>query len=171
MATKNGVFVVYPGTLIDKNYDPSQRTWFQKALASPTKLIFSAPYLDVGGSGYIITLSHATSKSKKDPFQAVVGIDLTQGYFHKLLNELIPECGLDNLTCFIMNEMGYLITHPKLMKPAGRGPVEYTHITHNEAFVVNDLLYQKNFFQKKICNRFKDRTIQRYYQVTFFEFF
>lgn len=96
----------------------------------------------------------------------VMGIDFTLGYFHKLLMDSTDVCAKEHVTCFIMDDRGYLVAHPGLVEPAGRGPVEYTHIIHKEPFVANDLLNHKNFVRKNVCNSFSDRTIQRYYNVS-----
>lgn len=64
IGTRSGVFLVYPGTMIDQSYDPTIRDWFRNAVANPGKMIFTAPYLDVGGAGYIVTLSHAIYEGK-----------------------------------------------------------------------------------------------------------
>lgn len=95
-----------------------------------------------------------------------MGIDFTLGYFHKLLMDSVEVCGDEHVTCFIMDDRGYLVAHPGLVEPAGRGPIEYTHIIHKEPFVANDLLNHKNFVRKNICNSFSDRTIQRFYSVS-----
>ncbi|KAI1280521.1 VWFA and cache domain-containing protein 1 [Halotydeus destructor] len=168
VGTKNGAFLVYPGTAIERSYEPTSRDWFRNALSSPGKLVFTAPYLDVGGAGYIVTLSHTVhdrcvKTAKTDSIVGVMGIDFTLGYFHKLLMESIETCRMEHVTCFIMDEKGYLVAHPGLVEPAGHGPVEYTHIVHKEAFVANDLLNHKNFVRKNICNSFSDSTIQRFY--------
>lgn len=64
MTTANGVFLLYPGALMDKSFDPSRREWYIKAVKSPGKIVFTAPYLDVGGAGYIVTVSHAILEPK-----------------------------------------------------------------------------------------------------------
>lgn len=69
---------------------------------------------------------------KSDCVMGVMGIDFTLGYFHKLLMDSMEVCGQEHITCFIMDDRGYLVAHPGLVEPAGRGPVEYTHIIHKE---------------------------------------
>ncbi|GBN28109.1 hypothetical protein AVEN_98772-1, partial [Araneus ventricosus] len=32
--------------------------------------------------------------------------------------------------CFLLDDKGYLVAHPDLIDPSGRGPVEQQHITH-----------------------------------------
>ena len=48
IATLNGVLQVYPGCLLSGDYEPSQRSWFKKALQQPGKIITTEPYLDAG---------------------------------------------------------------------------------------------------------------------------
>lgn len=162
IATNSGAFLVYPGIAIDKSYQPTQRDWFKKAINSPNRVVFTAPYLDVGGAGYIVTLSHAVvDKSSKSV--GVMGIDFTLGYFHKFLMDTIDVCTEDTVTCFLMDDRGYLVAHPSLVEPAGRGPVESTHITHKEPLIANDLLNHKDFMKKKTCT--SECAIQRYYNL------
>lgn len=57
-AAPSGVTVMYPGTLMDRSFDPRTQGWYLGALASPGKVIVSPPYLDPGGASYIVTVSH-----------------------------------------------------------------------------------------------------------------
>ncbi|CAL4234897.1 unnamed protein product, partial [Meganyctiphanes norvegica] len=54
----SGVTFMYPGTLIDQSYDPRAQAWYINALKSPGKVVVSAPHLDPGGAGHIVTVSH-----------------------------------------------------------------------------------------------------------------
>lgn len=68
--------------------------------------------------------------------------------------------------CFLMDDKGYLVAHPGLIDPTGKGPAEQRHITHMEPLVANDILNHRNFVRKRLCNRYNDRTIQRYFDVS-----
>ncbi|XP_046344826.2 VWFA and cache domain-containing protein 1-like [Haliotis rufescens] len=170
VATPSGVFRMFPGTLLDKTFDPTKRSWYTRAMEFPGHVTLTAPYLDVGGAGYIVTISHtifegkpAALHSPKDRVVAVMGMDITLGYFHKLLSESIPACEQPTVRCFLMEDKGYLVAHPGLIDPNGKGPVEQQHITHKEPLVANDILYHTGFVQKKVCNKYNDRTVQRFY--------
>lgn len=171
IATPSGVFRIYPGVLLDKTFDPSKRTWYNRPFKFPGMVTLTAPYLDVGGAGYITTISHTIFEGKPaalpspttDKVVAVMGMDLTLGYFYKLLEDNIYICSHKTVRCFIMDDRGYLIAHPALIEPNGKGPVEKQHITHQEPLVANDILNHRHFVRKKRCNRFNDRTIQRHY--------
>ena len=96
-----------------------------------------------------------------------MAMDITLGYFQKFLLEVMPICAHKPMSCFLMDDRGYLLAHPLLVEPTGRGPLEQQHITHKEPLVANDLLNHKDFVSKKVCNHFVDRTIQRFYKVNF----
>ncbi|XP_076463028.1 VWFA and cache domain-containing protein 1-like [Babylonia areolata] len=166
----SGVLRMFPGTLLDKSFEPTQRAWYTNALKYPGHVTLSAPYLDIGGAGYIITISHtifegkpAALHSPSDKVVAVMGMDITLGYFHKLLADLIPACEHTSVRCFLMDDEGYLVAHPGLIDPTGKGPAEQRHITHMEPLVANDILNHRHFVRKRLCNRYNDRTVQRYF--------
>ncbi|XP_027002706.1 VWFA and cache domain-containing protein 1 isoform X3 [Tachysurus fulvidraco] len=171
IATPNGVLRIYPGSLMDKAFDPTRRQWYLHAVANPGLITFTGPYLDVGGAGYVVTISHTihASSSQMAPGYAVavMGIDFTLRYFYKVLLDLLPICNQDKgnkIRCFIMEDRGYLVAHPTLIDPKGHAPAEQQHITHKEPLVANDILNHPNFVKKKLCNSFSDRTVQRFYK-------
>ncbi|KAM4575122.1 VWFA and cache domain-containing protein 1 [Fundulus diaphanus] len=171
IATPSGVLRIYPGSLMDKAFDPTRRQWYQHAVANPGLITFTGPYLDVGGAGYVVTISHTihASSSQMAPGYAVavMGIDFTLRYFYKVLLDLLPICNQDRghkLRCFIMEDRGYLVAHPTLIDPKGHAPAEQQHITHKEPLVANDILNHPNFVKKNLCNSFSDRTVQRFYK-------
>lgn len=169
IATESGTFLLYPGAAIDRSYEPTRRDWYRNAIRNPGRVILTAPYLDVGGSGYIVTLSHTIrdgrySKGQQEKVMGVMAMDFTLGYFHKLLLQSIDACQ-ENTTCFLMDDKGYLLAHPSLIEPSGRGPVESTHLSHKEPLVANDLLNHKFFMKKKVCSSHSDCTLQRHYSL------
>ena len=56
--------LMYPGTMLHKAYDPARRPWYQRALQYPGRVVVTAPYLDTGGAGYVVTLSHTIYQGK-----------------------------------------------------------------------------------------------------------
>lgn len=166
VGTVSGVLEVYPGIMFDSGFDPKRRTWYGKALEHPGKLIFTPPYLGAGGSGYIVTLSHTVhhnSKSKKrDDAIAVLSMDVTTGFVSRLLKEMFPFCNNSTVKCFLMDDKGYLVSHPAFLEPTGK--MEQQHLTHKELLVANDILNHELFVKKKACANYLDGTVQRYYQ-------
>lgn len=172
-ATVNGVLEVYPGGLLDTDIEPTKRPWFVKAMEYPGKIVVTKPYLDAGGAGYIVSVSYtifegiadALHNAENDKPIVVVSLDFTQGFFYKLLMESSSICNAENIKCFLMDDRGYLIAHPKLIEPAinnNRRMLE--HITHKESQVANDILNHKQLVTKKMCYNYVNRTVQRFYQ-------
>ncbi|XP_063822388.1 VWFA and cache domain-containing protein CG16868 [Ostrinia nubilalis] len=161
-ATESGVLVMFPGTVLEYDYEPVRRPWYTYALEYPGKIILTPPNLDVGGAGYVVSISYAV----KGPFYPtmVVSMDVTMGFLYKVLIDSLPICAMSYFKCFIMNNRGYLVSHPGLMDPNSSGPIEQQHITHKESMIANDMLNHKGFVTKRLCNNFYDVTIQRFYE-------
>ncbi|XP_072938876.1 VWFA and cache domain-containing protein CG16868-like [Epargyreus clarus] len=163
--TESGVLVMFPGTVLEYDYEPVKRPWYTYALENPDKIILTPPNLDVGGAGYVVSISYAV----KSPYYPtmVVAMDITMGFLYKLLIDSMPLCAMSYIKCFIMNNRGYLVSHPGLMDPNGSGPIEQQHITHKESMIAIDMLNHKGFVTKRLCNNVFDKTIQRFYEFFF----
>ncbi|XP_028147697.1 VWFA and cache domain-containing protein 1 [Diabrotica virgifera virgifera] len=157
-ASNSGVFQMFPGSTIKPGWTPTKSRWYFKASQHKGNSVLVPPYLDKGGAGYVITVAYATS-------QLVVGMDLTFGFMLKMLVNYIPDCLEPNITCFLVDDDGYIIYHPNLMTTNGAKPIEQQHIVHKESLVANDILNHKHFIQKLLCNSYDDDTIQRYYRL------
>lgn len=158
VASYNGVLEMFPGTILVDGLDPTKRPWFSRAAEHKYKLIMTPPYLDEGGAGYIVTIAYATP-------DIVVSLDVTYGYIFKLLLKRMPFCLSVNITCFLIDDRGYLIYHPNLIDPNGHGPIERQHIVHKESLVANDILSHSFFIKKNMCNSYGSGTTQRYYKL------
>lgn len=169
VATVNGVMQMFPGSILDVELEPTRRSWFVRAVEHPGKIVLTSPYLDAGGAGYIVTISHTiyekSPTGEHTNTVAVMAMDVTFGYIHKMLLEIVPYCSVhETVKCFIIDDKGYLIYHPNLIESNGKGPIEQQHIIHKESLVANDLLNHKGFVKKILCNNYADGTIQRYYK-------
>ncbi|XP_069955899.1 VWFA and cache domain-containing protein 1 isoform X2 [Cherax quadricarinatus] len=183
VATPSGVTLMYPGTLLDRTYDPRSQAWYLGALSTPGRVVVSAPYLDPGGAGYIVTVSHtvyqgrsAAMHSPADPVVAVLATDFTLGYWYKLLLDLNPSCGnygalgkASNVRCFLMNNEGYLVAHPSLLAPSASpnlGADIPPHITHQEPVVSMELLAGGGgLLSKTSCGRWWHGASERHYSL------
>lgn len=176
VASMNGIVQVYPGCMLNYDFETLRRPWFMKAVEWPGKIVLTEPYLDQAGAGYIITMAHTILEGKpnalhnanNDTVVAVVAIDITLGFFYKLLLQSASFCSDENVKCFMIEDKGFLLSHPSILEPftlngkSTRRPLE--HITHKESYMANDILYHKNLVQKKLCTNFLNRTNQRYFQ-------
>lgn len=202
VATLSGALQMYPGCVLETNFEPSRRPWFMKALEHPGKIVITEPYLDAGGAGYIVTISHTISENTdvghQDAYRsfhhhrrrrrssstsrvaAVVSIDITRGYFYKLLVQSSLFCQDNaNIKCFLIEDNGYLIVHPNILDPAmpitsippnnragwsTRRPTVIEHITHKESLISNDMLLHKNLVEKRKCQNLLNRRVERFYK-------
>ncbi|KAG0727111.1 VWFA and cache domain-containing protein 1 [Chionoecetes opilio] len=182
-AASSGVALMFPGTLLDRSFDPRSQSWYLSALASPGKVMVSAPYLDPGGAGYIVTVSHtvyqgesAAMHSPADPVAAVLAADFTLGYFYKILLDLEPACGENGLfdperkvRCFLVNSEGYLVAHPSLLDhtgPTGSSVNIPPHITHQEPVLSMELLGRvEGWLTKASCGRWWHGASERHYSL------
>lgn len=163
VASLNGVLQVFPGCSLDVNFEATRRPWFVKAVESKGLLAVTEPYLDAGGAGYVVSVSYTVFESKQPV--AVVSLDFTRGFFYKLLLNELPDCGIDSIKCFIMNDKGFLIAHPNVLESTTNDNHRLPeHITHKESHVANDILMQRKFVKKIACNDYLNGTSQRYYQ-------
>lgn len=112
-SVNNGVLVVYPGLVLDSDLDPKRRAWYMKAIELPGRIVITPPYLDAGGSGFVVTLSQVVHEgrsvglhSNTDPAIAVMAMDITLGYLARMLNNLFPLCTETNIKCFLMDDKG-----------------------------------------------------------------
>ncbi|KAJ7333705.1 hypothetical protein OS493_015788 [Desmophyllum pertusum] len=59
IGTRSGIFRSYPGHRSRKNFDPTKRPWYHRALVNPSKAAVSNAYMDANGIGKVITISEA----------------------------------------------------------------------------------------------------------------
>nr|XP_023016915.1 VWFA and cache domain-containing protein 1 [Leptinotarsa decemlineata] len=157
-SSNSGVFQMFPGSVLKPGWTPVKNPWYYKAWQHEGKVVLIPPHSDRGGAGHVVTVAYATS-------QLVVAMDITYGYMLKLLVKHVPSCLKENITCFIVDDEGYVIYHPDLRNQDGAKPVEHQHIVHKESLVSNDILNHKYFMKKLLCNSYGDNTIQRYYKL------
>ncbi|XP_016957615.1 VWFA and cache domain-containing protein CG16868 [Drosophila biarmipes] len=174
VASVSGVLQLYPGCLLGSSYDPTRRPWFRQAMAQPGKIVSTAPYLDAGGAGYIITIAHTIFEGKahalhsvqQDRPVAVVALDVPYAFYYRLILEGTPICQLPHMKCLLFEHEGYLLAHPSMLQPATltrnqRRPHE--HLTHKESYLANDVLNHGQLVRKLGCASYQNRTLQRYY--------
>ncbi|KAG7161734.1 VWFA and cache domain-containing protein 1-like 1 [Homarus americanus] len=158
-AAPSGVTLMYPGTLLDRAYDPRSQAWYLGALSTPGK----------GRS--------AAMHSPADPVVAVLATDFTLGYWYKLLLDLEPSCGTDGspgkgsiVRCFLMDNEGYLVVHPSMLAPSSSPNLDSDippHITHQEPVVSMELLAGGGgLLTKTSCGRWWHGVSERHYSLS-----
>ena len=166
VATPRGVEIVYPGGEVRSGTDPTMSSWYRTAADLPDLLTVTPARLDSGGAGYVATISQVITGL--DTLTAVISADMTQGYFTKILSDLSPLhqniCSSDNLTCFLMDHHGYLVTHSQSHLER-TGPL---HLTHLEPGLATELLNDRQqgrqgLVTKSECRKLPSGTKRRIY--------
>ncbi len=90
------------------DYDPTSRPWYHAAIASPDKLIWTAPYIDFATGKLIITAAH-TVKDNSGDIVGVIGADVSLEALQNMLNEYqVGETGYVVAT----DATGLILNHP-----------------------------------------------------------
>lgn len=184
ITSMNGIILMFPGFPLPSNdFDPSRRSWFQKTMENVGKLTITNPYLDLGGSGYIVTISHAifettstvdvsmSNEQQQRNVVAIVSIDVTLGFLYQVLLQSSDYCRSDeNIKCFLIDDYGYLVVYPNNFD----SKIQFSlfdsqfnineHITHRESLIANDILLHKTLVQKQMCQNLLNRKVERYYK-------
>lgn len=178
VTSMNGIVLMYPGFTMPNDFDPTRRIWFQKTIQNSGKLTITTPYLDVGGAGFVVTISAAIFENVPTPaanqdraIAAIVSIDVTIGFIYQVLMQSSDYCRSDkNVKCFLIDDMGYIVVHPTLLEPRAQifsDDMQFTideHITHREPFVAGDILLHNGVAKKKVCQNLLTQKMQRYYK-------
>ncbi|NRD79392.1 methyl-accepting chemotaxis protein [Bacillus sp. BRMEA1] len=76
-----------PTTELPKDYDPTQRDWYQGAVAKDGKIFYSEPYKDEGTGQLVLTIAQAV-KDQSGNIVGVLGIDLNMDNFSKAMEKI-----------------------------------------------------------------------------------
>ena len=155
VVTPRGVMLSYPGASVTQDADPTTSAWYHTAVTMPGLVTLSPPHLDLGGAGYIVTMTSAVTTNNTPV--AVIATDFTQGYFDKIVNDTLGDmCHQANVTCFMMDHHGHLLSHPAMRVTRSH---QSLHLTHLEPDVATDLLSDKHpgFMVKSVCRQHSSR--------------
>lgn len=161
VATQSGVLVCFPGKF-DLGLDFTQQTWFTNAMNNPDRVMFTSPYLDPLGAGYVVTISLAIANQNSS--YIVFGADVELSFLDGILYSSVSECQTLNVKCFLFGHDGYLSHHPVMVDPVYIGPIQGVHILQQEPKLGKEFLDHKSFAEKKFCKSIIDETLQSYYR-------
>lgn len=157
ITTIDGVLLTYPGVYINKLYDARQRPWFKRTMNNKGKLVFSRPYKDSWGAGFVMTISKAICKDVCSPYDndnsvaAVIAADLSVDYFHEMIIQSLPACRT-HYKCFVIDNSGYIVFSDNFIFPQnGKVPIiDSIHITVTEQEIANRLI-KENILHARGC--------------------
>ncbi|PFX25481.1 VWFA and cache domain-containing protein 1 [Stylophora pistillata] len=168
IGTKNGVFLLRPGTLLAKSFDPTKRPWYNSAISNKGLITLTTPFMDADGAGPVISVVHSLYFGKRnntnDHVFGVTGADIPLSYFTRLLRDGYPECKSGNHTCFLLDAAGFLILYDDFLFPnASAKTVEYVHITEKDKDLAEDLI-NRRFMKRKKCRDLRKLKLELFYE-------
>jgi len=174
VGTQKGVLKTFPGIRLQKTYSHKNKPWFLQAASWPGKLGVS-----LQTSAYqqdtIVSLSKAVRKTSCQGMQlsddqigevlAVMGMEMTQSAFLKLIADNV---GLDNDTIldrFILDSSGYIMFN--LSTPAVVQDHK-THLTVALPWLASELIRRERILKASWCNNYQQHTVELFYEFSGF---
>ncbi|XP_013420899.1 VWFA and cache domain-containing protein 1 [Lingula anatina] len=171
IGTMDGLMRLLPGLQLTKNYDHTRRAWFKRTLTYKGTNVVSPPYLDVWGSGYVITLSHTLYEGKSggvhtpnDKVTAVILTDFTITYFYQVIQDRYVNCRDAGYSCLVMDSSGFIVMHDDFVKATDTPDIENVHILKKEP-VIGSNLVTRGLLSKRSCLDFESIKEQYFWQV------
>lgn len=106
LAAKTKQMFLYPKVDLPSDFDPTTRPWYQDAIKEG-KLIWTAPYMDVGTGKMVITVAKPV-KSSKGELTGVVGADISLDVFMKMVQA--TKLGEEGYF-FVADKQGNVLQH------------------------------------------------------------
>uniref|UniRef100_A0A2K6VIU5 VWFA domain-containing protein n=1 Tax=Onchocerca volvulus TaxID=6282 RepID=A0A2K6VIU5_ONCVO len=158
IATSRGVMITYPATVIRDNYEPDVQLWL-------VFITFRIP---------VQFCQAGSMHNSKDQIFAVVAMDVTVGFFAKLLRTSINICK-ESRRCVLFDDLGNVISRGietsfsnKKTRSYGRSvlwnAVERFHISYLEPQLATHLITKTNFVQKRQCMQWATRSVERFFR-------
>ncbi|CAG9532415.1 unnamed protein product [Cercopithifilaria johnstoni] len=180
IATSRGVMVTYPATVIRDSYEPDLQLWYVRASEFPGRIVVTGPFLE-DSVGQVVTISTAVFEGQagsmhnsKDQVFAVVAMDVTAGFFSKLLRSAISVCK-ESRRCVLFDDMGNVISRGIETSVSNKGTrsygrsvswnaVERFHISYLEPQLATYLITKTEFVQKRQCMQWATRSVERFFR-------
>ncbi|KAI0210265.1 VWFA and cache domain-containing protein 1 [Lamellibrachia satsuma] len=170
IGTEAGIFRVYPGTRMVKEFDHTQRPWYKRGINLKGLATLSTPYKDASGSGTVLTLSHSIYQGRSsqqhgpnDPVTAVMGIDFTLPNLHYLLLDTYPACKTAGNRCFLVDISGFIVLHRDFFEDISSDKI--VHISTKEPLIARDLV-ARNIMKQAACVNVQEFSNQYFWQIS-----
>jgi methyl-accepting chemotaxis protein len=143
---------LYPKVDLPADFDPTSRPWYQDAIKA-NKLIWTAPYIDVGSGNIVVTVAKPV-KSSKGELTGVIGADISLDVFMKMVDATkIGEKGY----FFVSDKQGNVVQHKD---PALVGkPIAVKELLDFVKKGQNDILEYKYDRAKKVAIAVENKKI------------
>lgn len=111
VGTEKGEMFIAPTNSLPEDFDPRERPWYQEAMQSKGKTIWTRPYLDAVTGELIFSLAHEITGSDGKSF-GVLSIDVK---LTEMVSFIKSEKISDNGILILLSEYGDLIVGPDTM--------------------------------------------------------
>ncbi|KAJ8321750.1 hypothetical protein KUTeg_000221 [Tegillarca granosa] len=178
IVTTDGVLRMYPGVKQAKEWDHKERHWYWRTTSQSGKYIFSAPYEDLWGAGYLITISHTIYQGRSnlkhestDKVKAVMAVDISIHYFYQMVLRQYKLCNSTQFRCFVIDNSGFFVIHPDFTNHLTNPDLDKSiHITAKEGDIARDLI-SKGILTKRSCTDFQSIKDHITYRVVLTSFY
>ncbi|YCA11678.1 methyl-accepting chemotaxis protein [Bacillus sp. AK128] len=107
LGTVDKEMILYPPTDLPADYDPTSRPWYQDAVESPDKVIWTDPYIDTATNQAIVSAARAVFQGSK--LVGVMSIDISLDTLATMINqEQVGETGY----AVLIDNTGKYLVHP-----------------------------------------------------------
>lgn len=104
VGTADGEMIMEPELDLPDDYDPTQRVWYEKAMANKGQAIITEPYLDASTNESMITVARTTNDGS-----GVIGIDISVAKLSEFASNItIGEAGY----VIILDQQHNYLVHP-----------------------------------------------------------
>jgi len=187
-AAGGGSFVLlYPGISIAPGYALHSSAWFRKSVRGNGKLIFSPTRVNSLGTPTSTLTRLLRARGAPNPSAvelpiASLGLTVTLGFFEKILQDTVPECGDRgerrrnglSIRCVLLDEEGYVVWHSQLATALQTSPL--VHFTQIEPLSAIDILQSGPNgtavpLRKETCHKLSEtsatqESLQRFYTLS-----
>lgn len=111
VATEGRTIETVPTVDLPDDFDPTTRPWYELAMASPTEVVWTSPYVSIEDGEIVMTVAKAIL-DERGQAQGVAGIDMTLNDFSDILGSI--EMNYDG-AIFLFDREGTAIVHPTLL--------------------------------------------------------
>ena len=113
MGFQIGMHRSYPWHALTPTYDPTARTWYKTAVASPGSPIYTTPYYDASGGGLMISIARTVTMTN-GTFIGVVSADLTIATIRQQILDIQIS---PSSYAFLITTGGKVVAHPNSTVP------------------------------------------------------
>ncbi|MGK0467210.1 EAL domain-containing protein [Clostridium sp.] len=109
LGTKWGGYIEWPDGPAINSYDPRVRPWYKGALAKPSEVVISDPYISSHETKSLIISASSTIKDASGSVIGVMGLEVSL----EKLSEMISDIKMGNTGyAFIFSKDGTILAHP-----------------------------------------------------------